>query len=493
MTTRIFVKLILAVVIVLVVALTGVDFLASRIAEKTYLETLIRELTDRARMAKAIRSLGGLSFTEPGTRVLARSSGARVTVIDRSGRVLAESDASPEHMENHAKRPEVRAALRGQDGWSKRTSPTLGVDFLYVAIPISEGALRLAMPLSEIDRHVDIIRLRMLAGTAIAFLPAIILAALFARQVSSRLSQIITYAAELAKGNFHARLGWTGRDELNVLGRKLDETGEKLQKMFKELQHERAELEKLERIRKDFVINVSHELRTPLASIQGYTETLLDGALEDADHNVRFLSIIRQNAERLARLTEDLLTLSRIEMRRQRFQFASYYVRRLLDDAVDSLRPMAEKKRITLTVEEVSPDLEVFCDAEAVYQVLSNLIDNALKYTPEGKSIISGARPIVESGRDMVEIFVRDTGIGIPEADLARLFERFYRVDKARSRELGGTGLGLAIVKHLSIAQGGDVRVESDLGKGSTFYFSLPVHDLGLTERGDLQAELTVS
>ena len=161
----------------------------------------------------------------------------------------------------------------------------------------------------------------------------------------------------------------------------------------------------MERIRKDFVINVSHELRTPLASIQGYTETLLDGALADPVHNVRFLSIIRQNAERLARLTEDLLTLSRIEMRRQRFQFASYYVQRLLNDAADSLRPLAEKKKIGLTVENVTGELEVFCDAEAVYQVLSNLIDNAVKYTPEGRSITIGAQSLTEGGKDLVEFF----------------------------------------------------------------------------------------
>ncbi|MCX6621439.1 MAG: ATP-binding protein, partial [Acidobacteria bacterium] len=435
MTTRIFAKLIFAVLLVLVVALVGVDFLASRVAEKPYLETLTRALTDRARMVKTLRAQRAISFAEADVRLLARGAGARVTVIDRTGRVLADSDAVPERMENHASRQEVRTALLGQEGWIKRRSPTLGLDFLYVAIPIAEGALRLAVPLSEIDRHVDVIRQRMLVATAIAFFPAIILAALFARQASSRLSLIIGYAAELAKGNFQARLGWTGRDELNLLGRKLDETGEKLQKMFQELQHERAELEKLERIRKDFVINVSHELRTPLASIQGYTETLLDGALDDPAHNVRFLSIIRQNTERLARLTADLLTLSRIELRRQRFQFASYYVQRMLDDAVDSLRPMADKKRIALIVEPVAPDTEVFCDAEAVYQVLSNLIDNALKYTPEGKEIHIGACPIVESGQEMVEFFVRDTGIGIPETDLTRLFERFYRVDKARSRE----------------------------------------------------------
>jgi two-component system phosphate regulon sensor histidine kinase PhoR len=263
--------------------------------------------------------------------------------------------------------------------------------------------------------------------------------------------------------------------------------------MFEELQREQMELEKVERVRKDFVINVSHELRTPLASIQGYTETLLDGALHDPDHNVRFLSIIRQNAERLGRLTADLLTLSRIELKTQKFQFAVYYVNSLIDESVDSMRPIAGKKRITMTVEQASDKAEVFCDSEAVHQMLSNLLDNAIKYTPEDGAIMVSALavPQKDGKPEMFEISVRDTGMGIPSAELPRLFERFYRVDKARSRELGGTGLGLAIVKHLARAQGGDVGVESDLGKGSRFWFTLPVQDLGLLEYSSVQSEVT--
>ncbi|MGH9665332.1 MAG: sensor histidine kinase [Bryobacteraceae bacterium] len=330
----------------------------------------------------------------------------------------------------------------------------------------------------------------MLESTALAFLPAILIAALFARYVSSSLGAIIEYAGELAEGNFGARLQRAGRDELGILSRKLNETGEKLEHMFKQLQTEHVELEKLERIRKDFVINVSHELRTPLASIQGYTETLLDGAIHDPEHNVRFLSIIRQNAERLARLTADLLTLSRIELKTQKFQFASYYVNALLSENADSMLPLAAKKQIAIHLEPSPPDTEVFCDWQAVQQILSNLLDNAVKYTPEGSAIYVGARV---AANDMVEIYVRDAGIGIPAAELPRLFERFYRVDKARSRELGGTGLGLAIVKHLARAQGGEVRVESVPNRGSTFCFTLPIHDLGLLETGAVQTEMTAS
>ncbi len=209
---------------------------------------------------------------------------------------------------------------------------------------------------------------------------------------------------------------------------------------------------------------------------------------------MRFISIIRQNAERLARLTGDLLTLSRIELRSTKFQFASYYVNALLRNSIDTLRPIADKKNIYLRLVEAPKTTEVFCDSEAVHQILSNLIENAIKYTPEGGSVTLSAQEL-ETPRDampMVELAVRDSGIGVPPEDLPRLFERFYRVDKARSREMGGTGLGLAIVKHLTLAQGGKVHVDSIVNQGSVFRFTLPVHDLGLQEHGAVQPELTV-
>jgi two-component system phosphate regulon sensor histidine kinase PhoR len=394
-------------------------------------------------------------------------------------------------MENHANRSEVQSALAGRAGSVRRQSPTLGVPFLYVAVPVGEGALRLAVPLAEIQSQVDAIRRRMLASTALAFVPAILLAALFARWVSRRLGLIIEYSAELAKGNFQARLATPGRDELGLLERKLNETGQTLEGMFQELEREHAELEKLERVRKDFVINVSHELRTPLASIQGYTETLLDGAIHEPEHNVRFLGIIRQNAERLANLTADLLTLSRVELKQQKFQFASYLVDELVQSTVDSMLPLARRKNITIAFSRCPARPEAFCDAEAVNQVLTNLVDNALKYTPENGTIQLGVRQL--SPQPFVEVYVKDSGIGIPQEDLPRLFERFYRVDKARSRELGGTGLGLAIVKHLVRAQGGEVRVTSVVGQGSEFSFTLPHDDLGMSEQSDIRSQLMVS
>jgi two-component system phosphate regulon sensor histidine kinase PhoR len=247
-----------------------------------------------------------------------------------------------------------------------------------------------------------------------------------------------------------------------------------------------TEMDKVERLRRDFVANVSHELRTPLASIQGYSETLLDGALEDNDNNRRFLEIIRQNSVRLARLTSDLMTLAQIESNARGFLFAPHNVAKLVHLAADELRLITEKKSITVVVDPMPERLIAFFDSGAIHQVLVNLLDNAAKYTPEGGAITVGAR-VTEV--DLV-LYVRDTGIGIPPDHIPRLFERFYRVDTARSRAMGGTGLGLAIVKHIALAHNGSVRVESEPGKGSAFYFRIPLNLSGQTVSADADVEV---
>jgi two-component system phosphate regulon sensor histidine kinase PhoR len=479
MTARIFSKLILAVLIVMVVALTAVDLLSARYAEHAYLNGLKTEFTEKIRMFQTMERENLLSLTPQSVHDLARAAGGRLTIIAPDGHVLLDSEADPAHMENHAGRLEVREALQGRIGVAERSSASVGIRFLYIAGPVKAGVARLAVPLSEVEYQVHSLRRALILYTALAFIPGILLAAFFARYYSRRLGAIIDYASTLATGNFSARLEHQGSDELGILGRQLNETGEKLQKMFEELQREHVELEKLERIRKDFVINVSHELRTPLASIQGYTETLLDGALDDKENNVRFLNIIRQNAERLARLTADLLTLSRLELKTQPLQITNYEVNPLIEECIDTLRPIADKKSIELSFRPAPDSARIFCDSEAIHQVMMNLLDNAIKYTPEHGAIVVSAESVPsEAGGGMMEIGVRDSGQGIPEDDLPRLFERFYRVDKARSRALGGTGLGLAIVKHLVRSMGGDVHVHSVVNEGSTFSFTVPVNDL---------------
>ncbi len=229
-----------------------------------------------------------------------------------------------------------------------------------------------------------------------------------------------------------------------------------------------TETERIEKTRRDFIANVSHELRTPLTSIQGYTETLLDSAA-DNNHSRDFLEIIRKSAVRMSRLTEDLLTLARVESGEQRFDIQPTAPADLLQEAVQSFREIARAQNVELIVEDRAVS-QVGADPEAIHQVFSNLVDNALKYAQSGGRIVLGSRPV----REGVEFFVQDFGPGIPSEHLPRLFERFYRVDKARSRESGGTGLGLAIAKHIVLAHGGSIRAESELNHGSTFLFTLP-------------------
>ncbi|MGE3821469.1 MAG: sensor histidine kinase [Isosphaeraceae bacterium] len=236
--------------------------------------------------------------------------------------------------------------------------------------------------------------------------------------------------------------------------------------------HDVTELRRLERMRQDFVANVSHELKTPLASIQAYTETLLDWALRDESVNVRFLHRIEEQAERLNQLILDLLSLAKLESGHQPFEHGPLELAPVLRACGEAHRDRAESKRLDLRVDLTPLDetLTVLADEEAVRQIFDNLIDNALKYTPEGGSV----RLSCSVETDHVAVEVTDTGVGIPRDDLPRVFERFYRVDKARSRELGGTGLGLSIVKHLVQSIGGQIAVESRVGQGSTFTVRFP-------------------
>ena len=234
--------------------------------------------------------------------------------------------------------------------------------------------------------------------------------------------------------------------------------------------HDITRLKLLERIRQDFVANVSHELRTPIASIKGYSETLLEGAIDDESVAKDFLRVIYQESERLATLIDDLLDLSKIESGRMEMEFAPCELHPIAAACVEALRKKAEEKGVRVVIAFGDEIPKVMADERRLSQVLLNLLDNGIKYTPEGGSVTISA---LQKDR-FIQVDVSDTGIGIPEKDLPRIFERFYRVDKARSRELGGTGLGLAIVKHIVLAHGGDVWVKSQVGSGSVFSFTIP-------------------
>jgi two-component system phosphate regulon sensor histidine kinase PhoR len=230
-----------------------------------------------------------------------------------------------------------------------------------------------------------------------------------------------------------------------------------------------TERELLEKTRRDFIANVSHELRTPLTNIQGYSETLLDTLSPDSPQR-EFLEIIRKNAARMGRLTEDLLALARVESGEKRFELETVIPDDLLRDAAQNFAETAGGRDLKLEVKDEA-SRPVLADRDAIHHVFGNLLENALKYGGSGTRVILGARPV----EDAVEFYVQDFGPGIPSEHLPRLFERFYRVDKARSRESGGTGLGLSIAKHIVLAHGGSIRAESELNHGATFLFTLPI------------------
>ena len=229
-----------------------------------------------------------------------------------------------------------------------------------------------------------------------------------------------------------------------------------------------TERERQIRIRQDFVANVSHELRTPLTSIRGYAETLLDGGLEDETNRQRFVAVIREQATRLQTLVEDLLSLAEMERAGSDLRLTRFDLRTLAHSQIAAFRERARARKLSLVLEE-GPPVEVLADRSRLEQVFANLLDNALKYTEKG-----GVK--IELGSEPGHIWaaVEDTGIGIPASEQARIFERFYRVDEARSREMGGTGLGLSIVKHILARHHGEIRVENASGGGSRFVFRLP-------------------
>jgi len=234
--------------------------------------------------------------------------------------------------------------------------------------------------------------------------------------------------------------------------------------------HDNTHVRHLERVRQDFVSNVSHELKTPLAAIQATVETLLDGAIHDSEHNLRFLERIRENTDRLYRQVQDLLILGRIESGQEMMELEELPLHEAVQACVSRQEPRAQAKSLRLELLPAPGTVTVLADDEALAQILDNLVDNAIKYTPpQGRVTL---RWFAEGSQSVLQ--VEDTGVGIPEKDLGRIFERFYRVDKARSRQLGGTGLGLAIVKHLAQVLGGSISVTSELGAGSTFTLRLP-------------------
>jgi len=529
-------------------------------------------------------------------RELSRRALARVTLVDSTGQVLADSavqDRDLAGVENHRTRPEIEQAVATGSGTDIRASHTTGDRTLYRAVRLNEPGttssplyLRLGLPMTALEQELTKLKRNLSLAFGSAFLIAVGLSVWLARGLTKPLSDMATAARQLAAGNHSVRIQTSSRDEVGLLADTLNHMTNELRSKIEELSEDRAqllamltsmvegvmvldykgrilqvnpalermfgvtrteargrqssevfghpklnalvstvlaqrtgqedeiiltpsgrcldveasvaggeqdneacavlvfhditELRRLENIRKDFVANVSHELRTPLTSIKGYVEALLDGGKDDPETSVRFLDIILKQSDRLNLILEDLLQLSKIESGQVQFKQEPLHIGSVVERTIAMVKPLADKKHHRLS-SQIAADLPLISgDQERLVQVLANLVDNAIKYTPEGGLITVAARriPVAKNTAheqcDGIELTVTDTGIGIPERDRPRVFERFYRVDKARSRELGGTGLGLAIVKHIVEGHGGQVWVEGNVPSGSRFVVRLP-------------------
>ena len=609
MTLSIRWKVALAILFALLCGFVIAGLLAARsLAEQELVQSGRALEVSTNLIAFDLRPLLAASASMPATarlqaivRELSERAHARVTLVDGSGRVLADSAVRDDDLagiENHRTRPEIVQAIATGAGTDLRASHTTGDRTLYRAVRLSKAAdrstdlfLRLGLPMTALEQELSTLKRNLALAFGSAFLFAVALSIWLAGSLTKPLSDMASAARQLAAGNLDVHVETPARDEVGLLADTLNHMTEELRTKIEELSEDRAqllamltsmvegvmvldpkerilqvnpawermfgvtraeargrqssdvfshpklnqlvsavlsaragqegeivlsngrclnveasvaggeqdneacavlvfhditELRRLEHIRKDFVANESHELRTQLTSIKGYVEALLDGGKDDPDTTVRFLDIILKQSDRLNLILEDLLQLSKIESGQVQFKQEPLHIDSVVDRTIAMIKPLADKKQHQLRA-EIGADLPLINgDQERLVQVLANLLDNAIKYTPEGGTITVSARRIArgtgrpaDGPRDGVELVVTDTGIGIPEKDRPRVFERFYRVDKARSRELGGTGLGLAIVKHIVEGHGGQIRVEGHVPNGSRFVVRLPAEPEG--------------
>ena len=399
---------------------------------------------------------------------LGKSTQTRITLIREGGQVIGDSDFPEASMENHWSRPEVQEALSQPFGLSERFSVTSERPVIYLARTVSDlrgqrlGVVRVSLSVEKIHRNIITLALTLAAITFLGVLIALALGWALAQRVSIPIWEMVQVAEAMRDGKYTQRVRTITDDEVGRLGDTLNRLGS-------ELTGKISELQRLETVRRDFVANVSHEIKTPLTSIKGYVETLLGGAINDPDNRLRFLEKIERNSERLTNLVQDLLSLARIEATEDTLKLTAIDWTEVVTSVIARNEDVLHQKNIRVKVELPSVPLRALGDREAMTQVLDNLLTNAVKYTADGGRITVA----VASRGIWSKLEVADTGIGIPPEHLHRIFERFYRVDKARSRELGGTGLGLSIVKHLVSAMGGEVHVESTVGIGSCFSVKL--------------------
>ena len=382
----------------------------------------------------------------------------RITIIENNGKVIFDSHANPLNMENHLNRVEVKQALENSYGIATRYSSTLRQTIIYVAKYTDNEIVRLSYPQKELIIQIKGTIKYILFLTLIILLASIIIIYKISKNITTPVKTLLNEMKIFADTHDIPAVSIQTHDEIGQLG---DSFNQLTTKINEDIQ----KLKKLENMRKEFIANVSHELKTPLTSIQGYIETLDHGAIEDKATTERFINTIKNNVDRLSALVSDVLDLSRIENKTSEtniLDIANVLNKSIMDNNLSN--------NPNISIELPAKPLFVEANAKELYSAIYNYIDNALKYAPNSKIHIE-LKKIDHS----VRYSVTDQGPGIPSEHLPRLFERFYRPDQTRSRKNGGTGLGLAIVKNIVEKYGGSVGVNSEVGKGSTFYFHLPL------------------
>ncbi len=400
----------------------------------------------------------------------------RITVIDPDGTVLYDNEENAALMENHAGRSEVRQAIETMStATTKRHSSTLDSDMLYMAryYPDLGLVVRTAIPLILYQAGVRQMQATFLMVMIVTLLLLGVVSFFSARRITRPLIELRNAAKTMSDGKYSIRVQVTSNDEIGALSTAFNSMADQLEKEVHELEEKNIKLAELQDMRSEFVANVSHELKTPLTSIRGFVDTLRNGNIQDPEVQKRFLEIIDIEAERLHQLISDILQLSEIEGMESDIEQQHFELSALLDDVATLLDEKATESRVAIVVEECEP-LPVLASKYRIKQVLINLVDNAIKYNrPGGKVYLHATR----EPDQMISLVVRDTGEGIAAENLSRVFERFYRVDKGRSREMGGTGLGLSIVKHIAQLYDGSATAESVPGVGSTFTIRLRIAD----------------
>ncbi len=593
--TRLFWQIFLAVLLIVTGSIVAVSWYGSGMIRSFYYRQMREDIGDRALLLRPHilqllgHDAGGLQNF---CRRAGREASTRITVINGTGKVEADSNEDPARMDNHSSRPEIKIAYKGNIGSSLRFSKTLSRRMLYVAIPLQSnqpgrGVLRLSVPATALDMVLADIRKKIIVGTISIALLAAWFSYLLARRISRPLERMQQGAELLSAGKTGHPISlnddYVAR-EIADLGQALNAMGRQIHSRIMMISQQRNELEavfssmtdgvlaiganhqiirvnkaaarlflidgkgvqgkpfegvirnrilqkfleitlerdyptkkdlnlmeggrelslrlhavplydgeekrlgslviinnltrlnQLENIRQDFVANVSHELKTPITAIRGYVETLLDGAMDDEEEAENFLLIIERQSSRLDAIVDDLLTLARVEDRFKNndISLEQEKILPLLEAVIQACTPQATQKNVFISV-DCKPALAAKINRPMLEQGVINLLTNAIKYSPPGKAVaIAAARRQDVMEKDVVDIQVRDQGPGIGQEHLERIFERFYRCDKARSRESGGTGLGLSIVKHIAQCHGGTVNVRSRIGSGATFTITIP-------------------